>query len=179
MDVRFEDRGACEAYLADHLNLSGGDAALEAALLRGFADSCESEEDASSSAPVFDLILGTWVVRDQDLKLFDAAKDATLLLIPVLSLEKDYSVSAAVALLFAAVSLLRNGYVHGANVLPGQLLLLHTLKSAGHPLTPEELLQRLPPTPALTWDVDSVKRELHALSKVATRGGGQDVHRNV
>ncbi len=82
MAQEFSDRSACADELKRRLHLLPETSAIDRELLKLLTDACNesgADSDAQDSDDVvFETRVGRWVIRDDDLKLLEAVRDATL-----------------------------------------------------------------------------------------------------
>jgi hypothetical protein len=171
MDQEFDSRADCVTYLREALGSPSLNEKAEAAVFEKLTDACEvpAEAEAAPQSP-FEMRLGRWVVRDEDLKLFGAVKDSVVALASANYLLGDLTAAGAASLAFAMLQLFRNAYRFGARVSRPQSRFLAVLKRAGRPLSVGELLQALGPNDP-SWNEAVVRQELAALQQVPTRNG--------
>lgn len=112
----FDSRSACREYLRQELELQGPENVTEG-LLAGLVRACEAPESGSEPpGQELPVILGRWVIRDEDLALFASLKDATLSLAAVQYVFQDLNAAGLAALFFAVAQLCLNAYRTGALV---------------------------------------------------------------
>jgi len=171
MDQTFEDANACRDYLNAHLALTAAGDAQKAAMLDGIAAACEEQEADAPTTPAFALRLRRWVVRDQDLKLFEALSSVVLALAAATFAPLSLPAAGIGGLVVAVAALLNNARAHGTTITHRQVYVLTALRAAARPLTPNELLQALQAIGGFTWALADVERELTALSEAVTPNG--------
>jgi len=170
MSEEFQDRKACRTWLQQLLAIGGDADDITQGVLDGLVDSCE-EETAPPSSSGFAVRIRRWVIRDEDLKLFAAIKDAIGPLAAAGFVLDSLPLAGIIAIVFALVQLLRNAYRTGAVVSVPQMQILTVLEHTKRPQTVDEILAQLPQCKDTPWDHEGVLKELQALKEVFTKNG--------
>jgi len=170
MEQQFNSRSRCGRRLSELLQLDPHDA-TSAVILEGLTDFCEE-----SGGPTLtrEIRLGRWVVRDEDLDLLAAIKDALLALATVKFAFLDLTAAGFTAIALAMAKLLRNAYLKGATVTSEQVLILSALQAANRPMPFKDLLaivNEAGAEPGPEWNDQQLRCQLERLLEVPTRSG--------
>jgi len=169
MATIFENEADCRTCLQEALGLGAG-LPHEAGLLDAFTSCCH-EAPHDTRRKEFQLLLNRWVIRDDDLKLFDLVKNAVLALAAVNFVFADMTVAGVSGVVAAIVQMLTNAYRSGATITPSQSKLLIALKNANRPANARSLLKLLAGDKDEGWNDARIRAELNELSCVHTRRG--------
>ena len=166
----FNTRPECEAALRRALSI-GGEANLETILLQAYTDSCEERPQRPELR--LELVLGRWVIREDDLELFKITRDALVTLASGSFVFKELSTAAITSLAMALISLGRNAVRGGAWLSPDQILVLAAIKAARVPLSVPEISGKLDnankEVSARRWTRRRTMSVLRSLTEVTTK----------
>jgi hypothetical protein len=171
MSASLRNRAECETALRQTLLLSGPPNSVQAHILAGIVDACEEPDDTPQLSPRdrHQLRVGRWVIRDDDLELFQIVKTAMLAFSAAQFTFTSLSAGGATALAFSAAQLVRNVFRKGISLDPKQLQLLLVLKASSKPMAAHEIAAALGTDP--NWSGRDVEQELARLRKMQARGG--------
>ncbi len=171
MAQEFSDRSACADELKRRLHLLPETSAIDRELLKLLTDACNesgADSDAQDSDDVvFETRVGRWVIRDDDLKLLEAVRDATLAFAAASYVVQDLAASEITAIAFAFLELARNARQAGGWLTSPQLQIVRALEKSGRTASRNDLLKKLPKG----WTEADIDREVKGLHALPTRGG--------
>lgn len=169
MDKVFDNEEDCRSCLQQALALVGR-TPHESDLLEVYTTCCY-EAPPETGQKGFQLLVGSWVIRDDDLKVFDVIKNAIVALAAANFVFASMTAAGVTGIVAAVVQLLKEAYRSGAMITPSQAKVLVALKSAGRPLDVGSLLSLLPRDQEGDWNEDRIRAELSELASVHTRKG--------
>jgi hypothetical protein len=167
---KFDRADECRAEIAARLAIPAG--RLGDAILDALTDVCEVSGEPAGRP--FGLRVGRWIIRDEDLKLFQSVRDCFVALAAVDYLARSVTAGTITAILFAIASLAVNMRRRGTVLDASQLAVVTLMKAAGTPLSVDEIVAgiRLAPAPP-ERDLSSseVKVVLASLRALLTKDG--------
>ena len=110
-------------------------------------------------------MLGSWVIRDEDLDFFNVFKESVVSAAGAGFILGNLSIGALTGILLSLLSLWHRIRIHGVSLSPIKLQILAVLKAKGNPQTAEDLAQ------VLECDIESINLALSQLSEIVTRSG--------
>jgi hypothetical protein len=172
---KFIDKQDCTNYLTLELNSAGMSSELSIPIAERIAD-CFRDDGAflSRSTKGFGLLLRKYVIRDDDLKLFESFKNGFIAFASIGFLSSSINVSSVAALAFSIFEIARNSLNRGVRITQVQFIILSILKYSHKRLTIHEIYDVLHKNPIATAsDIDKVelKRELNRLAGKIPRMG--------
>jgi len=174
--MKFFHAQDCAAFITSHL----ADSTLNTQSVRYLVDQLTPEfeltDDDLLSEPAFDLIVGRWVIRDEQLDIFKCLRDAVVAMAPVNFFLNAPTTAAVTAVLAAVAGIARNALRFGTTLTPSQLVVVAMLRASG-PLLPEEIAAKLndsnyfPNALPDGWTSQEVATQLNSLKEALTRNG--------
>lgn len=165
-DQIFANRQECVDRLKTSLVLDPGSAVGEG-LLNGFADACE---DKRGLGGIFDLKMGQWVIKDEDLNLWSTVKDIITPMAAVGYVLSSLTAAGITGVALALIDLLRRARQSGAWLTPPHSAIVAILKKHARPLSTSEIVGELPTTNP-PWTEPMVREALEGLQHIVTKKG--------
>ena len=141
-------------------------------IAEGLADACERSPVAPHHE--FALQVGRWVIRDEDLRLFQSIKGALLAAASAQFFLATPSVSAAAGVVLAMAEAALASRQHGSLLTPLQAAVVAAMKASGRLMLPDEIAELIG-TQASSVELAAtpmkVEKALHELEAIPTRAG--------
>ena len=165
---QFKDKNECHAWLVKELHLDPTEQ-TQAALIEAFV---ATAAQIPTNPLRLELIIGNWVIKDEDLDLFGTIKDAILTLAGAQFLLGKLGVAGITAVTLSLIAMLRHAYGKGVRISPRQAAVLAILREADRPLSVSELLAQLGSEDGTAaWEKAALVQTLNSLTAVPARVG--------
>jgi len=168
MSTEFEDKDLCRDQLQGLLKLSPENE-QEQQILDALVESCEVVDPAQARERRFELRVGKWVIREEDLKLFDVVKDSLTMFASGGYLLGNLTAAGITSLIVSLVRLGRDCYLNGVTITDKQLQIILTLKKEGRAIAFRDILASLVNETPDGWNEPDLRKELEALKTMPSR----------
>lgn len=171
----FYSQSDCAQYLRDSSTVPAGTGEVQKVISDALA-SCFEEPPRAPPHGTLGLMVRRWVVRGDDLKLYDEfVRAVTAAAGASFFMDHAKLPAAGVGVAVALVSVFRNAWRAAANVTSDEWIILLALKGK-FPVRPrkEELVSLLSGSPrrdGSAWSLEAVQKTLARLEKYPTRSG--------
>ena len=166
MEQQFDSESACQQYLARELGLDPA-TPNDKAMLEAFVGLSETHDSGGGG---FEVRIGRWVVRLDDLGIFAAIRNA-LVVAAASAFWGGPVVAVPATTIVAAVEMLWNVSRALGRVTPRQARILGLMQKFGGTVTVDELASQPTEDGDLEWSKEKITEELVNLQQVVTKGG--------
>jgi hypothetical protein len=173
-DLEFGSEPECVAFLFARPLIDKLPEQLRSEIVCELASMFKAPNPELPSEGGFAAVVGRWVIRDDDLKLFEELIRALTAAAGASFLDPTKLVAPGVGVAVAAVSIFRNIWRSAAQLSQDDLVLLMAVTNAKGRIELSELATVLKPVPrrdGSVWTDENVQRGLDRLEKFPTRTG--------
>jgi hypothetical protein len=168
MSTEFEDKDLCREQLQNLLNLSPENE-QDSRILDALVESCEVIDPSQAQKRRFELRVGKWVIREEDLKLFDVVKDSLAMFASGGYLLGNLTAAGITSFIVSLVRIGRDCYLNGVTITDNQLQIILTLKKEDRATPFKDILALLLSETPSKWNDVELRKELEALKTMPSR----------
>ena len=161
----------CRLFIEHNLKLDPNQPVLSQALLDAFTASSLRRDDSRSTAKLR-LRLNKWVIRNNDLEIFDLTRNALVSLAAVNFVVQNLTQSSLTALFLSLLKLFKTIYARGAKLSHNQIQVIYALEHfRGHLASENKILGFLNANDNSIWTKKHLRTVLCSLMEIPTREG--------